>query len=281
MTDRILDIDHLMINTPDAGATGDAFEHLGFIVTPESLLPGLVNRLICFGDTDATGGICNYVELMCLSDPALAPAPMPTLLAGPFGPVSTVMAVDDAEAATQRLKGLGLQIGPVLHLDRAWQLPDGDVIRPAFAVAIPEPGQAPFYWNYCQHKTPQHYVRAEFTAHPNGVTRMLAVLAVHPDPLTVASAYQAQWGGRVEGENPARITAGKVALEVFTPEAFAARYGGPPPAPGLRGMCLRSRDLATTLKAMPSATRRSGALIASVGPAGETILEIVGSDADR
>jgi len=281
MTDRILDIDHLMINTPDAGAAGDAFAQLGFIVTDESHLPGLVNRLICFGDTDAAGGICNYVELMCLTDPARAPAPMPVLLSGPFGPISTVMAVDDADAATQRLTGQGLRIGPVLHLDRAWQLPDGEVIRPAFAVAIPEPGQSPFYWNYCQHKTPQHYVRPEFTTHPNGVTRMPAILAAHPEPMRVASAYQSQWGGHVDGTEPVRVTVGAVTLDIFTPDAFARRYGGAPPEIGLRGMRLRSRDLAVTSTAMPAATRRGGALVIHAGQAGETLLEIVGPDADR
>ena len=117
MSDTILAIDHLMIHVPDSQEAGTVFEKLGFAVTPKSIMPGLSNRLICFGDTPYDRGICNYIELMALEDPATAPPPMPQLL-GAYGPVSTVMAIDDAHAVTSRLIGEGMQIGPVLDLQR-------------------------------------------------------------------------------------------------------------------------------------------------------------------
>ena len=281
MTDRILDIDHLMISVPDAETAGAAFERLGFTVTPKSVMPGLANRLVCFADADVARGVCNYIELMALTDAATAPPPMPSLLSRPYGPVSTVMAVDDADAATARLIGGGLKVGPVLHLERNWRLPGGEVISPAFAVAIPALDQTPFYWNYCQHKTPQHYVRPDFTDHGNAVTRLGAVLAVHPDPAYAARAYSGPWQADPSGDDPAIVAAGSVALEIYSPVSFAARFGCAAPGPGLRGLRLRSADLTVTAAAMPAAWSDTGRLVVPAEAAAGTVLEIVGQDAAR
>ena len=227
MTDKILAIDHLMVHVPDSQQAGAVFEKLGFVVTPKSVMPGLSNRLICFGDTPDGRGVCNYIELMALEDAATAPPPMPQLLDA-YGPVSTVMAVDDARAVTGRLTGDGMRIGPVLDLQRDWALPGGEVITPAFSVAIPEIGQAPIYWNYCQHKTAQHYVRPEFVEHPNGALAFDEVCAVADDPDAAAAHYAAHWQARRDGnrlllpEGPALLLLHKDELGAVLPEGLAA-----------------------------------------------------------
>ncbi|MEM9011087.1 MAG: VOC family protein [Pseudomonadota bacterium] len=279
MTARILDLDHLMVNVPDAEAAGQTFERLGFTVTPKSVMPGLANRLICFADADPDHGICNYIELMGMTDPAIAPPPMPDLLARAHGPISTVMAVDDAEAVTARLSDQGLGVGPVLHLQRDWHLPGGEVISPAFAVAIPALEQRPFYWNYCQHKTAGHYVRPDFTGHRNAIARLDAVLAVHEAPAEAAAPYAVDWQVKPAGEDPVAVAPGRVALEIHTPAAFAKRFGGPAPAPGLCGIRLRSRDLQASAAAMPEAVMEDGRLLLAPEHAAGTLIEIVGPDA--
>lgn len=250
MSDRILDIDHLMIHVPDAQKAGDALADLGFTVTPLSSMPGLANRLICFADTDAQAGMCNYIELMGLTDADVAPAPMPELLGNGFGPVSTVMSVDDAEAVRQRLVAGGLRVGSVLDLQRDWQLPSGDVITPAFAVAIPEPGQSPFYWNYCEHKTPQHYVRAEFTRHANHIERLNAVLAVHEQPASAAHHYARHWNAAIGGDDPVRVQMATVTLEIYTPAAFKQVFELEREEPGLVGLRLGTSDIAAARTVM-------------------------------
>jgi len=199
MSDRINAIDHVMIHVPASQSAGAVFERLGFAVTPKSGMPGLSNRLVCFGDTPHQDGVCNYFELMALEDAEAAPPPMPRLLDG-FGPVSTVMAVDDARAVTERLQQGGMTIGPVLELQRDWALPDGTVITPAFSVAIPDLGQAPVYWNYCCHKTAHHYVRQEFVVHPNTALAFDAVYVIVDDPEAAAAHYARTWQARVDGD---------------------------------------------------------------------------------
>ncbi len=199
MTDKILAIDHLMIHVADSEQAGTVFERLGFVVTPKSDLPGLSNRLICFGDTPHERGVCNYIELMALEDPAISPPPMPQLLKE-YGPVSTVLSVDDAHAVHARLIAEGIKIGPVLDLQRDWTLPDGSVVTPAFSVAIPELGQAPVYWNYCLHKTAQHYIRQEFIEHPNSALSFDEVYVVVDEPDAAAAHYVEHWKARREGD---------------------------------------------------------------------------------
>ena len=252
MTDEILAIDHLMIHVPDSQEAGDLFERLGLTVTPKSVMPGLSNRLVCFEDTPHEAGICNYLELMALEDPATAPPPMPDLLR-PLGPVSTVMAVDDARAATARLIGEGMAIGPVLDLQRDWLLPDGDVITPAFAVAIPELGQAPNYWNYCQHKTAQHYVRPDFVTHPNTAYAFDEVYAVVDDPEAVAAHYQTYW--RARHENGRLSLPYGPTIRLLTEEGLAEVLPGDLTdgrTLGLKGIRIRVRDLGRAQEVLTS-----------------------------
>jgi len=193
-------LDAAIKDLADQGAdAGTVFEQLGFIATPKSDLPGLSNRLVCFGGTPHDRGVCNFIELMALKDAATAPPLMPDLLKT-LGPVSTVLSVDDAHAVANRLTDEGLNVGPVLDLQRDWELPDGSVITPAFAVAIPALGQAPIYWNYCLHKTAQHYVRPEFTTHPNTVTHFEGVSAVVEDRDAAVAHYTKYWQARQEGD---------------------------------------------------------------------------------
>lgn len=241
MTDRMLALDHVMVHVPDAEAAGALFERLGFVATPKSGMPGLSNRLLCFPRTDTGAGVCNYVELMQLEDPLRAPPPMPQLLVA-MGAVSTVLSVTDAAAVVDRLRGQGLRLGPALDLARDWHLPDGTTITPSFRVAIPEIGQAPVYWNFCQHKTPELYVRPEFTVHANGAQAITRVWATDPDPEAAARHYVAYWGADWDGRD-IRLRHGP-ALRLLTPEALEATLpgSGGSAAPGIKGMTIRVAD---------------------------------------
>jgi hypothetical protein len=244
MSNRILAIDHLMIHVADSQNAGAIFERLGFIATPKSGMPGLSNRLICFGGTPHDRGVCNYIELMALEDPSTAPPLMPELLKN-LGPVSTVLAVEDAHAAANRLVEEGLTIGPVLDLQRDWELPDGDVITPAFAVAIPALSQAPIYWNYCMHKTAHHYVRPEFTSHPNGVESFDEVCAVVVDHAAAVAHYTKHWQARLDGP-VLRLPEGP-ALRLFTEDSIRDSELGElvdPGQPGVKALRMRTSDIA-------------------------------------
>lgn len=220
----ILDIDHLMVSVPESQAAGELFQRMGFTVTPRSVLPGLSNRLICFGQLHP--GSCNFVELMSLDDADKAIPMMPSILLPAGRPVSMVMNTADAERTYAALKAKGFRTSEPVHLEREWVLPSGETLRPAFVVVIPTPGQSPFYWNLCQYKTMQHYLRPDFTTHPNGASNLTAIIAVASDPQAVAAHYERLWEARRSGEAPVAIRAGSVELRIYSPDGLAAAFPG-------------------------------------------------------
>ncbi|EKF21000.1 VOC family protein [Nitratireductor pacificus] len=220
----ILDIDHLMVSVADSQTAGELFEAMGFTVTPRSILPGLSNRLICFGQLHP--GSCNFIELMALDDADKAIPMMPSILLPPGRPVSMVMNTADAEKTHAALQARDYKTSDPVHLSREWVLPSGEVLRPAFVVIIPGLGQSPFYWNLCQYKTMQHYLRPEFTTHPNGAANLTAVIAVASDPEQVAAHYEPLWGARRTGAAPVTIRAGSVDLRIYSPDELAATFPG-------------------------------------------------------
>ncbi|MEW5421445.1 VOC family protein [Amorphus sp. 3PC139-8] len=286
MSDAFLDIDHLMVHVPDSERAGAAFERLGFVATPKSEMPGLSNRLICFSDTTADSGVCNYIELMELEDAAIAPPQMQKVLLGP-GPASTVLSVEDAAAVRERLAEEGMTISPALELSRDWILPNGEVLKAAFAVAIPEPGQAPFYWNFCKHRTAQHYVRPDFTGHPNGALRISQMIAVAEDPADTAAHYVTHWQARFEGGRLV-LPHGRVTLALLNPADYRAAVAGVPgldARPGLKGIRIAVSDLAGAQRLIEAAGVSTyavgdGFAVAPVDAAG-TLLIFEGPDAAR
>lgn len=257
MTSRITAIDHLMIHVANSEAAGRLFEQLGFFVTPKSAMPGLSNRLVCFGETDISAGVCNYIELMQLEDGEIAPPPMPQLLRAP-GPVSTVMSVDDARAVTARLTGEGLKIGPVIDLQRDWDLGEIGTITPRFSVGIPELGQAPIYWNYCQHRTPELYALDGFINHANSARVMTRLYAAVGDVDAAAAHYERHWQAQRVG-NVLTLPGGGPFLQLDTPEGFAESLpaGLVTPGEGLKAMAIavadpeKARELAQAAGAEP------------------------------
>lgn len=244
MTDRILAIDHIMVHVANSEEAGAVFERLGFIATPRSAMPGLSNRLICFGETPAQFGICNYIELMALEDPAAAPSQMSEILSS-YGPVSTVMSIDDAPAVTKRLIAEGMKVLPAIDLERRWSLPNGDVVTLAFAVALPEFGQSPIYWNCCQHKTAFRYINPDFIDHPNGAKSFGETLALVDDPDIASAHYVRHWQANWDGE---RLTFGTGRPSLRLMSAHAARdllsSLGADNSLGVKGVSIRVESLA-------------------------------------
>jgi len=237
MDRNLIDIDHLMVAVDDSQMAGEQFARLGFTVTERSILPGLSNRLICFGP--GRQNTCNYIELMSLDDAETAPPPMPTLLPGPERAVSLVMSTSSAAGSADYLGGVGIAATDVIDLKRDWPLPSGEVIQPEFSVVIPTPGQAPFYWNLCQHKTPQHYARPEFTTHDNGARRLSAIIAVADDPDAAACHYQQHWGAAISCQDPVSVTVGDVTLRIYSPAGFQQTFPGiAAPQNGLAGFAV-------------------------------------------
>ena len=217
-----------MLAVKDSASAGGIFARLGFTITPRGQLPGLSNRLICFENNFEN--VPNFVELMSLDDPAIAPPAMAEALKIPNRPVLLVAASTDAAATRDRLSDRDVATSPVIDGERDWTLPDGKVLDLAFSIVLPAGGQAPFYWIACQHKTPQHYLRREFTGHDNGATEMSKIYAVAQNPIGAADHYEKLWAAAVEdtGSNggPVILRRGRVQLHIHSHETFGRTFPG-------------------------------------------------------
>lgn len=221
----IVDIDHAMIGVRDVERAAFQFERLGFTVAPASDLPGMRNRCVCL--TPVYGDAANYVELLGFTDRALAPPFMENLLGGPDGVVSSVVGVADCRAAEVALRAGGFDPGATIDMRRAWPLASGQALDVSFSICLPAWGRAPLYWNPCQHRTVQHYHRAEWRAHANGAARLRAILAVDDNPRAIAARYVEDWGATptLDERDAAHVRARDVELRVLTPRRFGEIYG--------------------------------------------------------
>ncbi|MCF6320753.1 MAG: VOC family protein [Rhizobiaceae bacterium] len=224
MTFDITDIDHLMLAVEDSAQAGKIFSRMGFAITPRGQLPGMSNRLICFANE--TVDRPNFVELMSLDDPALAPPSMAQALKIPNRAVLLVAASSNVITTRERLSNSGMEISLVIDGERDWTLEDGEVIDLSFSIALPGVGQAPFYWIACQHKTPQHYLRDDFTRHENGGLCLSKIIAIAKNPSDAAAHYEKFWSAKITGVSPVVLTNGQVELHIHSTESFKETYPG-------------------------------------------------------
>ncbi len=224
MSNDIIGIDHLMLSVSDSAGAAKIFSRMGFSITPRGQLPGMSNRLICFENPQ--GNVPNFVEMMSLDDPDVAPPSMVEALKTPDRPVLLVAASKDAQATHARLSDNGIGAAPIIDGGRDWTLPDGEVIDLAFSVVLPTAGPAPIYWISCEHKTPQHYLRGTFTHHENGSTELSKIIAVAQDPITAAQHYQEQWAATlsIQKDGSVLVSCGRVQLIIHNQYTFSSAF---------------------------------------------------------
>lgn len=221
----LIDIDHIMCSVRSAQDAGQTYEKFGFYVTPRSPMIGLSNRLVCFNPQEDV--CCNYLELLCIEDKDTAPEIMNKVLSEVERPASMVLSSVDAFEEEKRLADLGLNPLPAFYISRLWDLPNGETIKAEFNVCIPEPGHSPIYWNLCQHLTKQHYVRPDFTAHPNSAERLTHIYALSPEPEKDGAQLAKEW--QCSSENMpwgTRVKFFHVALDIFTPQSLDDFFPG-------------------------------------------------------
>ena len=219
MSYGFLDIDHLLASgEPMKG--GAQYERLGFTVTPISVIEnlGVANRLILLHPL--TPGTANFFECMGVVDPERASKnPMGALLSGEPGVRSMVLSTTDARASFEALTRDGFPFGPPLDVEREWQLPDGEVLKPSFRVTLPI--GAPLRFNFCEYRTLHYYLREGWLKHENGARHLTKVFAVAADPLAAARYYERVFGKSLQrrGELHA-VTPGQCELQVGNAAAW-------------------------------------------------------------
>lgn len=224
MKNGMLEIDHLLTSVDDPVAAGEEFERLGFTVSPISIITtmGLANRLILMDPK--VEGAANFIEFMGVwGKPEDANPAMSSLLEGPQGIRSIVLATPDAHAAREELLANGIDPGPVFHVERRWTVSEDDVMDIVYDVILPY-RSAPLAFNLCQYQTLHHYLRADWRVHPNGARHFAAVHCIASDP-SVSDYYARLFGQPARpsrfGTSAMEVSPGEVSLCLHDETGFA------------------------------------------------------------
>ncbi|WP_162915250.1 VOC family protein [Desertibaculum subflavum] len=200
-------IDHLVLCVRDLGRAGDAYERLGFTLTPRAAHPwGTGNRLAQFGR--------NFLELLGLDDPARIPAPKPgefgfgafnrDFLTRREGMSMLVFEGRDAEADRADFAAKGLGDFARFDFSRDARLPDGATARVGFSLVFAARAdwpEAAFFT--CQQHAPEHFWKPAYQRHANTALNVTEVVMAASEP-----AAHADWLARLTGAEAAAVTGG-------------------------------------------------------------------------
>ena len=260
-------LDHVVAATTDLAACADAWERLGFRLTPTARHPwGTENRLVQLAGC--------FVELLGVGDGAAIPEPdAETFSFGAFnrdflaahgdGAAMLVAESADPDADRAAFAAAGLRLWAPFGFERVAVTPDGEERRVGFDLtfaglrgegAAPDPAMGFFT---CRQRFPENFWRAEYQAHPNTARTITAVTLVAPDPSDFHESLAAFLGLREFHATGAGLVlpTPRGLVEVLTPAAFRWRYGAEalPVTPtrlsfaGLRFGCTHLGEAATQL----------------------------------
>lgn len=187
--------DHVVLLTRRLEELADAFEKLGFTLTPvgeHGATFGTANRCVTFAD--------NYVEIIGIRADTQANAPLRAFLEHAAAVSMISMLSTDIDATFADLQRRGVIAQPPLNLSRDM----GDSGHAEFSVVTPMPGPEtevpPFF---TMRKAVGGMFAPRWRAHANGATRLAAVDVEVRNPQAAASAYE-RVGGTVIADGERR-----------------------------------------------------------------------------
>lgn len=206
---------------------------MGFHVGAENRHPfGTHNRLVQLADL-------TFVELIAVAEPAKVPEPAPghfsfaafnrDLLGHRAGLSTIILKSEDAERDAAAFRAAGLGDFATLAFTREGRRADGSVVELGFNVAFAASPRLPeLAFAACQHLTPDRFWDAGLQHHANGALATAAVVIVADNPSDHHIFLSALSGAREMRATSMGvfIALPSGAIEVVTPAAFAALYGG-------------------------------------------------------
>ncbi len=248
MTTPITGIDHVLVGVADLEDARQAYERLGFTLTPRGRHRGrnTGNYCIMFAD--------DYIELLGLVDdnPATADDPFTRGLTNFLatrgeGLSGLALAADDADATYAAFVAGGVETDPPRALSRLLELPEGTV-EPEFTLVHTPPKTFPgarFF--VCHHLTPELIRRAEWLDHANGVRRIVALGATADDPPAAAAC------GAVFGEDAVSVLGEGYSIALGGGAVMRLDPAADGAATGLTSMTMAVDDSASTAACLDAA----------------------------
>ncbi|MEM9633444.1 MAG: VOC family protein [Pseudomonadota bacterium] len=207
-------LDHLVVAVKDLEAAGQAYERLGFTVTPENRHPwGTSNRLVQLDGF--------FIELLRIAEPELiSEAEGNEFSFGAFnrdflksreGASMLVLESKDPDSDRQEFGRTGLKVFEPFSFERVAHLADGSTAQVAFDLTILHDPLSPEIGYFtCHNKFPENFWKPAFQRHANGAHSVKAVYLLAGDP----SDHHEFLGG-FTGQREMRATS--LGLELETP----------------------------------------------------------------
>lgn len=248
-------LDHLVVAVRNLGAAANAWQELGFTVTPEARHPwGTANRLVQIDGF--------FVELLAVADESgIEEATDDVFSFGAFnrdflktregGSMVVFESRDPAEDRAAFEKNHLKTYAP-FSFGRTATYPDGSTAKVAFDLTIVSDPLAPMIGYFtCHNRYPENFWRPEFQTHANGATEISEIVLVAKDP-----SDHHEFLGSLIGQREMRATSLGLELEtprgklkVLTPVAYARLYGSeagqslPDELPAVAAITFRCRGL--------------------------------------
>ena len=218
----IIGIDHALVGVADLEAAREAYQRLGFTVTPRGRHVGwgTGNYTVMFEH--------DYVELIGIVDPSQHIHNLDEFLKTGDGLLNVALATDDADRTYRWLQAHSESASEPQALQRLLEVDDGEEILRFRNIFLPPeltPGLDTFA---CQHLTPEKVRRSAWLSHPNGARGISEVTIVMESIAGVGEAYARLFGsGAVSGDERKgviMVDTGNDELWFVTPKAFPERH---------------------------------------------------------
>lgn len=248
-------LDHVGWFVADLSAAGNAFERLGFRLTPYtehrnateeagSVPSGTANRCAMLEH--------GYLELLAAvrATSTVLACQLRAALARYEGVHLIAFAAGDIDVERARLAEAGFEPQPVVDLRRPIECEDGSEKMAAFSVVRVPPDRMPEgRIQFVAHRTPALVWQPGSTAHENAIDALTGILVVVADSAGTAARYAGFTGGkpRAVRDGVAAIVLERGRIAFIDANSRRARGGSANPSPPFMGaIALRSRDLAAT-----------------------------------
>ncbi len=253
--------DHAVVVCPDLDAGAQAWQRLGFTLTPRGYHTlGSQNHCIMLGH--------DYVELLHVTAPTPSRQYYWDAQARGGGCAAMSCKSDDAFGTAARLRASGWYTSDPIEFSRPVRLDDGSEHPATFRVTALDDAPGARYF-VCEHRTPELLWRPEWMSHANGADSIATMFLVVAPALVdaAARAYAELTGGELTqlSEHVSSLALDDAALVVSTPQALASATGTAHvhrEVPGYAAMRLRTGDLA----AARALWRNAGVPTLDLGP---------------
>jgi hypothetical protein len=264
MLNNISGVDHVVVLVRDLASAAEGWRKLGFTISPRGTHSphlGTGNHTIMLGP--------DYIELLAVL--AETPHNLPSrefLASGGEGLERVAFRAEDAAAAVDELRGLGIAAEGPLDFGRPVERPDGGRadarFRTLFWPMQERPGGLRIF--ACQHLTPENVWLPELQTHANGARRILdvTVMTARPEAAARQLAHLVASEASQDADGVWRVPTGRGKADVvfLSREPLASRYPGIDvgalPDERAVGLRLAVADLAAAARLVRAEAQASG-----------------------